>query len=113
MNILMVSALDVWSLADGKGAPSLYRTLRAYGEAGHSVYFVAPTVGANHFGPPSKEAPPPPQIPNVEVIRFHSQHQTSAAAMAGLRSQGRSKAALCRRVPVACRPARGSNSPRA
>ena len=50
MNILMVSALDVWSLADGKGAPTLYRTLKAYGERGHHVDYVAPTVGANHFG---------------------------------------------------------------
>ena len=72
MNILMVSALDVWSLADGRGAPSLYRTLKAYGERGHRVHYLAPEVGANHFGPldlPAAE-PPTPQIPNVTFTRF-------------------------------------------
>jgi glycosyltransferase involved in cell wall biosynthesis len=72
MNILMISALDVWSLADGKGAPTLYRTLNAYGERGHHVHFFAPTVGANHFGPTtasSKESHPP-QIANVTFTRF-------------------------------------------
>ncbi|MGD0114510.1 MAG: glycosyltransferase family 4 protein [Dehalococcoidia bacterium] len=72
MNVLMLSALDVWSLADGRGAPSLYRTLKAYGERGHHVHYLAPTVGANYFGPVDKiEAePPPPQIPNVTFARF-------------------------------------------
>jgi glycosyltransferase involved in cell wall biosynthesis len=70
MNILMISALDVWSLADGKGAPTLYRTLKAYGERGHHIYFLAPTVGANHFGPLTGPSPEPPKIPNVTFIRF-------------------------------------------
>ena len=72
MNILMISALDVWSLADGKGAPSLYRTLNAYGERGHHVHFLAPTVGANHFGPPtaSSKGSHRPQIANVTFTRF-------------------------------------------
>lgn len=70
MNVLMISALDVWSLADGKGAPSLYRTLKAYGERGHNVYYLAPNVGANHFGPDTGQPPPPPQIPNVAFTRF-------------------------------------------
>ena len=70
MNILMVSALDVWSLADGKGAPTLYRTLKAYGERGHHVDYVAPTVGANHFGAVDEPAGEPPQIPNVSFLRF-------------------------------------------
>ena len=72
MNILMVSALDVWSLADGRGAPSLYRTLKAYGARGHHVHYLAPDVGANHFGPPSVDAADvsTPQIPNVTFTRF-------------------------------------------
>lgn len=70
MNVLMISALDVWSLADGKGAPSLYRTLKAYGERGHSVRYLAPLVGANHFGPDTGPPPPPPPLPNVEFTRF-------------------------------------------
>ena len=69
MNILMVSALDVWSLADGRGAPSLYRTLKAYGERGHRVHYLAPEVGANHFGPLDSSAAMP-QIPNVTFTRF-------------------------------------------
>jgi glycosyltransferase involved in cell wall biosynthesis len=69
MNILMVSALDVWSLADGRGAPSLYRTLKAYAERGHRVHYLAPEVGANHFGPVDSTAAAP-QIPNVTFTRF-------------------------------------------
>ncbi|HUS82662.1 MAG TPA: glycosyltransferase family 4 protein [Dehalococcoidia bacterium] len=72
MNILMLSALDVWSLPGGSGAPSLYRTLKAYGERGHRVHYLAPTVGANHFGPiddPAIETPAP-QITNVTFTRF-------------------------------------------
>jgi glycosyltransferase involved in cell wall biosynthesis len=66
----MISALDVWSLADGKGAPSLYRTLRAYGERGHNVHYLAPEVGANRFGPDTGPPPSMPQIPNVAFTRF-------------------------------------------
>jgi glycosyltransferase involved in cell wall biosynthesis len=69
MNVLMVSALDVWSLADGRGAPSLYRTLKAYGERGHRVRYLAPEIGANHFGPVEAE-PSLPDIPNVAFSRF-------------------------------------------
>jgi glycosyltransferase involved in cell wall biosynthesis len=72
VNILMISALDVWSLADGRGAPTLYRTLKAYGERGHHVRYLAPEAGANRFGPvDAKDAPPPtPQIPNVTFTLF-------------------------------------------
>ena len=49
MRILLICALDVWSLDQGKGAPTLERTLRAYGEAGHHVDAVLPDIGANHF----------------------------------------------------------------
>lgn len=74
MHVLMLSALDVWALPGGGGAPSLYRTLRAYGEAGHSVTFVSPTVGANHFAPGGRlrGALPydPPSIPGVRFERF-------------------------------------------
>jgi glycosyltransferase involved in cell wall biosynthesis len=72
MNILMLSALDVWSLAGGSGAPSLYRTLKAYGERGHRVHYLAPDVGANHFGPPptTPVESPTPQLANVTFTRF-------------------------------------------
>jgi glycosyltransferase involved in cell wall biosynthesis len=78
MHILMLCALDVWSLDQGKGAPTLERTLRAYGEAGHTIDAVLPDIGANHFyqrrgdgGEPSETRP---AIPNV---RFHTFHMPS------------------------------------
>ena len=49
MRVLLICALDVWSLDQGKGAPTLERTLRAYGERGHHVDVVMPDIGANHF----------------------------------------------------------------
>ncbi len=76
MHVLMLCALEVWALpAAGGGAPTLYRTLRAYGERGHRVTFVAPTIGANRFSPAGRlrdTAPaPPPDIAGVSFERFH------------------------------------------
>ncbi len=75
MHVLMLCALDVWALPGGGGAPSLYRTLRAYGERGHRVTFVSPEIGANYFAPGGRlrGALPlePPAIPNVSYQRFH------------------------------------------
>ena len=75
MRILMICALDVWSLDQGKGAPTLERTLRAYGEAGHQIDAVLPDIGANHFyrGRAARgEAPESrPQIANVAFHTFH------------------------------------------
>lgn len=68
MNLLMICALDIWSLRDGRGAPSLYRTLRAYGGRGHRVFFVGADAGANHFDAGPQPAAPP-AIPNVT---FHT-----------------------------------------
>jgi len=72
MHVLMLCALEVWALPDAAGAPSLYRTLRAYGERGHSVTFVGPTVGANRHGR-LRSGPPldPPELPGVTYERFH------------------------------------------
>jgi glycosyltransferase involved in cell wall biosynthesis len=77
MRILLICALDVWSLDQGKGAPTLERTLRAYGEAGHQVDAVLPDIGANHFyrrGARADNAETRPQIANV---RFHTFHMPS------------------------------------
>jgi hypothetical protein len=78
MHILMLCALDVWSLDQGKGAPTLERTLRAYGEAGHTIDAVLPDIGANHFhqrrGGAGEPAETRPTIPNV---RFHTFHMPS------------------------------------
>jgi glycosyltransferase involved in cell wall biosynthesis len=62
----MITALDVWALAGGGGAPSLFKTLEAYGRRGHELHVVSPTIGANHhFGEP----PIPP--PYIEGVMFH------------------------------------------
>ena len=74
MHVLMLCALDVWALPGSGGAPTLYRTLRAYGERGHRVTFVSPTVGANCFSPTGRlrdaRPNPPPAIPGVSFERF-------------------------------------------
>ncbi|MCH7488568.1 MAG: glycosyltransferase family 4 protein [Chloroflexi bacterium] len=66
MHVLMLCALEVWALPGRGGAPTLYRTLRAYGERGHRVTYIAPAVGANAFSPS-----PPPDIDGVTFERFH------------------------------------------
>ncbi len=75
MHVLMLCALDVWALHDRGGAPSLYRTLRAYGERGHRVTVVAPTIGANaqlpREGLRSAEPSALPDLPGVTFRRFH------------------------------------------
>ena len=75
MHVLMLCALEVWALPDRGGAPTLYRTLRAYGRRGHRVTFVAPTIGANRWTPPGglreADAWPAPAIPGVTFERFH------------------------------------------
>jgi glycosyltransferase involved in cell wall biosynthesis len=40
MNILMISALDLWSMGGKGGSPSLYQTLKGYDERGHRVFFL-------------------------------------------------------------------------
>lgn len=73
MNILTVCALDVWSLSEGRGAPTLFRTLEAHGRRGHRVHCVMPTIGANHSYESLATAAPvePPTIVNVSFSRFH------------------------------------------
>ncbi|MHB8377165.1 MAG: glycosyltransferase family 4 protein [Dehalococcoidia bacterium] len=77
MRILLICALDVWSLDQGKGAPTLERTLRAYDEAGHAVDAVLPDIGANHFYDASKQKPAPESRPEIANVRFHSFHMPS------------------------------------
>lgn len=75
MHLLMLCALEVWALPTGGGAPTLERTLRAYGERGHRVTVIAPTIGANAFLPSGRlrDATPatPPDIPGVSFERVH------------------------------------------
>jgi glycosyltransferase involved in cell wall biosynthesis len=69
MRILMTSALEVWALAGGGGARSLYETLLGYTRRGHEVDFVTASIGANHqHGAPVLT---PPAIPGVRFHRFY------------------------------------------
>ncbi len=75
MHVLMLCALEVWALPGGGGAPTLSRTLEAYGRRGHRVTFIAPTIGANRFSPTGRlrDAQPssPPDLPGLSFERFH------------------------------------------
>src|SRR4051794_34774281 len=76
MRVLMISALDVWSLVGQGGAPSLFKTLEGYGKRGHRVDFICPTVGANHhFGQPAGDPP------EIEGVTFHLVHVPSLQAL--------------------------------
>ncbi len=77
MRILLLCALDVWSLDQGKGAPTLERTLRAYGEAGHHVDVVMPDIGANHFYRRSDRDEAPESRPAIANVTFHAFHMPS------------------------------------
>jgi glycosyltransferase involved in cell wall biosynthesis len=65
----MITALDVWALSRQGGAPSLYKTLEAYGRRGHEVRVVSPTIGANHHS--GEPALAPPELPGVSFEQFH------------------------------------------
>ena len=39
-SVLFISALDFWSMGEGKGGPALYKTLIGYAERGWKVYFI-------------------------------------------------------------------------
>jgi len=44
-SVLFISALDVWSLGNGKGGPALYNTLIGYASRGWKVYFITGNRG--------------------------------------------------------------------
>jgi len=75
MHILMLCALEVWALPSEGGAPTLYRTLRAYSERGHRVTFVTSSIGANAHLPGGTlrgaTPAPPPDLPGLTFERFH------------------------------------------
>jgi glycosyltransferase involved in cell wall biosynthesis len=77
MRVLLICALDVWSLDQGKGAPTLERTLRAYGDAGHEIDAVIPDIGANHFDQRGDQDPRPESKPLIQNVRFHTFHMPS------------------------------------
>ena len=77
MRLLLICALDVWSLDQGMGAPTLERTLRAYGERGHQVDAVLPDIGANHFYRRGDRGERPETRPQIPGVTFHTFHMPS------------------------------------
>lgn len=60
-SILFISALDFWSMGNGKGGPALWRTLIGYAKRGWKVYFITGNYGQR------KRL----NIPyNINVVRF-------------------------------------------
>jgi len=59
--ILIISALDFWSMGKGKGGPALYRTLTGYAERGWEVWFITGNRCRVDCNPPHE---------NIHVIRF-------------------------------------------
>lgn len=59
--ILFISALDFWSMGEGKGGPALWRTLNGYAEQDWNVFFIT----SNRVQCNSPELPH-----NLHVIRF-------------------------------------------
>jgi|Deesub1362A_J573_1020465.scaffolds.fasta_scaffold01542_6 glycosyltransferase involved in cell wall biosynthesis len=45
--ILIISALDLWSMGEGRGAPSLWRTIKGYLDGGWEVFFITGNRGEN------------------------------------------------------------------
>jgi glycosyltransferase involved in cell wall biosynthesis len=77
MRLLLICALDVWSLDQGKGAPTLERTLRAYGERGHQIDALLPDIGANHFYRRLDRDEQPEARPGIVNVAFHTFHMPS------------------------------------
>jgi len=59
--ILIISALDYWSMGDGKGGPALYQTLTGYAKRGWKVCFI--TGNLNRGGSDDLHE-------NIRIIRF-------------------------------------------
>ncbi len=62
--LLLISALDVWSMGRGKGAQSLWKTLEGYAESGWEVHFVTGNRG---------DSSGPALHPNIRIYRFDVQ----------------------------------------
>lgn len=59
--ILIISALDFWSMGKDKGGSALSQTLRGYADRGWDVYFITGNRAQSDNGEPN---------PNIHVIRF-------------------------------------------
>jgi len=61
----MISALDVWSMGEGRGAPTIYRTLKAFNDAGHTVHLVLPSPARG------RASRSPDGLASLEHVRVH------------------------------------------
>jgi glycosyltransferase involved in cell wall biosynthesis len=59
--ILIISALDFWSMGNGKGGPALWRTLKGYADRGWEVFFIT----SNRLHEATTKLPE-----NIYVLRF-------------------------------------------
>ena len=59
--ILIISALDIWSMGKNKGAPSLWRTLKGYADNEWKVFFITGNKDKNSIYNVHR---------NIEIIRF-------------------------------------------
>lgn len=74
LRVLMISALEVWALAEQGGAPSFFETLMGYTRRGHRIDVISPTIGSNHH-----YGAPPQSPPEIEGVTFHLCHLPSLA----------------------------------
>jgi len=62
--ILIISALDIWSMGENKGAPSLWYTLKGYADNEWKVYFITGNKNRDSIYNVHK---------NIEIVRFDAQ----------------------------------------
>lgn len=63
--ILIISALDFWSMGKGKGSPSLWKTLNGFADLGYRVYFITSNREKNAIDEVHS---------NICVIRFNAHY---------------------------------------
>lgn len=59
-NIIFLSFLDTWSMGEGKGAPSFYKTIEAYKKEGWNVVLITPKYKSGYI----------PNFKGVKIITF-------------------------------------------
>lgn len=83
----MFCALDIWPLGAESGAPSLFQTLQAYHDAGHTVHLVSPTLGANAAFVSARNRMPigcrqGVSLPGLSRVKVYRVHVPSLRALA-------------------------------
>lgn len=71
IKVIFLSALDIWSMGNGNGAPSFYNTLKLYLDKGHEVTLIKPT-GSRHYND---------TIPGLKIVTFDNDFYDSLCAV--------------------------------